>query len=94
MRTTDNEAYGWFMHPAKLQSLTFDGLNRDTAVAAAAGYDLNGNQTKSSDPGCTPDPVTGNCPSGWTASAGAFAYAYDVENRLTSATPAGGTAAV
>ena len=35
--------YVWTGHPTSTTNVTHDGLNRDAAMAAAAGYDANGN---------------------------------------------------
>lgn len=66
--TASNNAYKWVNHPVATLSKTYDGLNRDAAIAAlgacapTAGYDCNGNLTND----------------------GARASAYDIENRLIS----------
>jgi RHS repeat-associated protein len=40
-----NSLFQWSGHPITTRNATHDGLNRDAAVVAAAGYDANGNLT-------------------------------------------------
>jgi YD repeat-containing protein len=43
-RTASNDNYSWTAHPnSDSQTMTPDGLNRDAAIVAASGYDLNQN---------------------------------------------------
>ena len=48
--TLDNTAYVWLRHPPGTVAATYDGLNRDAAIAATAGgYGPRGNLTDDGD---------------------------------------------